>query len=195
MDLREYLAIFIISFITNATPFFGAPYTIITSAIILRHNVTLQSLLEGITISALGATLAKAIMYSVGVILRKPLRNNKNVMLFMKVANKRSFFVALFISAVVPIFPLDDFVFLIGGTSKASIARMLFVTFLAKMIKSGVEIPLEVYGIIEISRILYIEAFNLALISSIALTILGILVFKIDIEIIYEKFKKYLKFF
>ncbi|MDT7891888.1 MAG: hypothetical protein RQ952_04010 [Thermoproteota archaeon] len=194
MEIRELIFIFIVSFITNATPFFGAPYTIITSTIIIRHGASIEAIIEGIIISALGATLAKTIMFIIGVGLRKPLRQNKNVKFFMKYVSKRPFFIGLFITAILPFFPFDDYFFLIGGTSKASLIRMLSITFSAKIIKSGFEIPLEVYGIISIGRHLRFEPLLLGIISSVIFTILGILLFIIDIEKILNKIITTFKF-
>lgn len=125
--------------------FFGAPYTIITSTIILRHGASIEAIIEGIIISALGATLAKTIMFAIGVGLRRPLKQNKNVKFFMKYVSKRPFLIGLFITAILSFFPFDDYFFLIGETSKASLSKMLPITFSAKIIKSGFEIPLEVY--------------------------------------------------
>ncbi|HLI46617.1 MAG TPA: hypothetical protein VKU94_05430 [Geobacterales bacterium] len=193
MDLREWIFIFLISFITNATPFFGAPYTIITSTIILRHGSTFNDLLEGIIVSALGATLAKNVMFGIGVVLRLPLKRNKNVSFFTRLVNRRSFFVGLLITAILPILPLDDFFFLIGGTSRASLFRMQAITFIAKLIKSGVEIPLEVFGIIVVARHIRFEPFYLGVISSVVFTILGILLFKIDVEKIYNRIMLYFR--
>ena len=187
MDLKEWIFIFIVSFITNATPFFGAPYTIITSTVILRHGSNFQDLLEGIFISALGATLAKIVMFGIGLVLRIPLKRNKNVNFFMRIVNRRSFFIGLLIAALLPILPLDDFFFLIGGTSRASLTKMQAITFISKLAKSGIEIPLEVYGIIEIARRIRFEPFLLGLISSIVFTILGIALFTVDVERIYNK--------
>jgi len=192
MDFREWIFIFIISFVTNATPFFGAPYTIITSTIILRHGSNFQDLLEGILISATGATLAKSLMFAIGLILKIPLKRNKNVTFFMQIVKKRSFFLGLLITAILPILPLDDFFFLIGGTSNASLVRMLSITFVAKLIKSGIEIPLEVFGIIVISRHISLEPFILGIISSIIFTIIGIALFKIDAEKYYTKFLRFI---
>jgi len=192
MDLREWIFIFIISFVTNATPFFGAPYTIITSTIILRHGSYMQDLLVGILISAAGATLAKSVMFAIGLILKIPLKRNKNVVFFMKLVRKRSFFVGLLITALLPILPLDDFFFLIGGTSNASLAKMLSITFGAKLIKSGIEIPLEVYGIIVIARNIRIEPFILGIISSLIFTVLGIALFKVDAEKLYDRLARIL---
>jgi hypothetical protein len=71
---------------------------------------------------------------------------------------------------------------------------MLSITFSAKIIKSGFEIPLEVYGIITIGRHLRFEPLLLGIISSVIFTILGILLFIIDIEKILNKIITTFKF-
>jgi len=130
-------------------------------------------------------------MFAIGVGLRRPLKQNKNVKFFMKYVSKRPFLIGLFITTILSFFPFDDYFFLIGGTSKASLSKMLPITFSAKIIKSGFEIPLEVYGIITIGKHFRFEPLLLGIISSIVFTILGTLLFIIDIENILNKIIKH----
>jgi len=104
LTLREALIIFIISFISNATPFFGTPYTIIATTILLRSGLDLISLVTVIFLTATGAAISKTVMYAIGLILRKPLKENKNMIFLSKFVHFRSFYITLFVLALIPFF-------------------------------------------------------------------------------------------
>jgi len=189
MNIDYRIIIFAISFATNSTPFFGTPYTLVATSFLLKSGITPLNMIEVILITAIGAALAKSIMYSLGYGVRNTFKKNKNVKFFSKLINKRSFFVILFFAALFPFLPLDDFIFLIGGAGKASLLKMLEITFVSKIIKSSIEITVEAFGLIAISDLVGISPFLLGIISSIVFTILGIILFKIDWENIYTKLK------
>ncbi|MCY0873853.1 MAG: hypothetical protein OWQ47_02830 [Acidianus infernus] len=88
--------------------------------------------------------------------------------------------------------PLDDLVYLIGGTTKTSLISMLKISLLAKIIKSSIEIPIEAFGILQISEAIGISPLETGVISTVIMTILAIILFKIDWESIYRKIEKYL---
>lgn len=139
-----YLAlVFAISFVSNATPFFGAPYTVIASTILLKIGFSPSNFALIVFASGLGAALAKSVMYGIGYGVGSNLKNNKNVVFFHRLIKGRSFYVALFIAAVIPFFPFDDFIFLIGGAGNAPLLKMVEVTVVSKLIKSSVEIGIE----------------------------------------------------
>lgn len=190
MDLGVLLFIFIISFATNATPFFGAPYTLIASTILIKNGITIVNTIEVILITALGAATSKTAMYALGIAARKGLKNNKNVKFFSKFINTRSFYVILLITSIIPILPLDDLVYILGGVEKAKLLTMLEVSYIGKLIKSSIEIPIEIFGIIQISQVIGIRPFETGIIASVAITALAIILFKIDWEEIYKKIEK-----
>lgn len=141
-DLYPYIFLFAISFISNALPFGGAPYTLIGT-----FYAKELGLVSVILITALGAASAKVVLYATGLGSRRLMERNKNYAFFERVIKKRSFLVALFITAIIPGLPLDDFLYLWGGAVKGDLLRMLAVTFAAKLIKSSVEIPLELFAL------------------------------------------------
>ena len=139
-NLYPYIFLFAVSFISNALPFGGAPYTLIGT-----FYAKELGLVSVILITALGAASAKVVLYATGLGSRRLMERNKNYAFFERAIKKRSFLVALFITAIIPGLPLDDFLYLWGGAVKGDLLRMLAVTFAAKLLKSSIEIPLELF--------------------------------------------------
>ncbi|WP_338604052.1 hypothetical protein V6M85_05600 [Sulfolobus tengchongensis] len=190
---QELIVIFVISFITNATPFFGAPYTLITASILLKYGVNPLSLVLAIIVSGLGASISKSVMYGVGIALRKPLKNNKNVKLIERISKSFGFYLGLLILSVLPFLPLDDYIFLAGGIAKISVLKMISISILGKILKSGIEISIEITGIRLIASLIGINTVELSIISIIVFTGLGIVLFKIDWEEILRRGEKFLR--
>jgi hypothetical protein len=196
LSIYEILFLFFISFISNATPFFGAPYTIIATTILLKAGFTPTNFLITVIVTGLGAGISKVVMYIIGIGLRRPLKDTKNMKFLSRFVNSKSFYLVLFILAILPLLPLDDYLFLGGGIIKAPLLKMLYITVLAKLTKSAFEIALEVAGIIVIAqhtKRFGITEVELGIISSVIFIILGIIFFKIDWEKYYEKTLEYLK--
>lgn len=193
MDYYYLALIFAISFASNATPFFGAPYTVISSTVLLRFGFTPLNFAEVVVASGVGAGIAKSVMYGIGYGVGSRLKHNKNVNFFHRIIGGRSFYLAIFITAVMPFFPFDDFVFLIGGAGKASLLKMMEVTIPSKVLKSSLEIGIEAEGLLQIGKITRISPVELGIISSVAFAVLGILLFKIDWEKLYLKVERHFK--
>ena len=153
--LLELISLFLISLVSNATPFFGASYTLIATTYLVDTGFNLESFAIVVFVTALGATLGKVVIYAGAFGLQKSLQKNKNVRLLGKWLGKRSFYLALFITALIPILPLDDYVYIGAGANKGRLAPMLGVTFIAKLAKSAFEIFLEFTGIIAISGFIH----------------------------------------
>jgi|BEDMetMinimDraft_2_1075160.scaffolds.fasta_scaffold01757_5 uncharacterized membrane protein YdjX (TVP38/TMEM64 family) len=194
ITLREIIILFLISFISNATPFFGTPYTIIAVTILIRIGVDLYSFIIGVVVTGLGASLSKTVMYAIGLILRRPLKQNKNMAFLAKFVQFKSFYVTLFTLALIPFFPFDDYLFLGAGVVKSSLTKLLYITTLAKILKSAIEMTLELTGIIAITRITRsfgITELEIGIISTVIFVILGYVLFKIDLEKYYNKIKTF----
>lgn len=186
------ITIFLVSFITNILPFAGAPYTIIATDFLILYGKSLVNIVLVIILSGIGAAIAKILTYYLGVLLRKPLKKNKNIPLLERFLNTKYFPLALFITAILPGLPLDDYLYIGGGVGKKSLLHMLTITIPSKILKSSIEIPLELLGIIKISNYTGISAVTLSLIFTIIFVIIGIVLIKIDWNPIYEKIEKYL---
>ncbi|ARM74994.1 hypothetical protein [Acidianus manzaensis] len=193
--MRIYLLLFIfaISFATNATPFFGAPYTIIASTILIKCGVNTLNFIEVVIFTALGAATSKSVMYILGVGTRRGLKDNKNIKFFSKFIKTKYFYIILFIFSIIPFLPLDDLVYLLGGVEKAPLIRMLEISYGAKIIKSLIEIPIEVFGILQISEAIGLKPVETGIISTIVLVILAIIMFKLNWEDLYNRVENYIK--
>jgi hypothetical protein len=178
--------LFLLSIVSNATPFFGASYTFVATTELVAIGFNVDSFGLVVLVTALGATLGKIFIYAGAFELRSKLQGNKNVKLLGRWLGRAGFYLALFITALIPILPLDDYVYLGAGANKARLAPMLGVTFMAKLSKSAFEILLEFSGILGISfythRYLGLSRLDLAIISSLVFVVLGIAIYKLDWE-------------
>jgi hypothetical protein len=179
-------SLFGISVVTNATPFFGASYTLIATGELVTSGFSLENFLIIVLVTGLGATIAKGIMYSGAFGLRRELNKNKNVRLFHGWLRKRSFYVALFVAAFIPVLPLDDYIYIGAGANRAVLAPMLGITLLAKFAKSAFEIYVEFAGIIKITQIeksyLGLSPLEFTILLSAFFIVLGIALYKLDWE-------------
>lgn len=180
------LFLFVLSLLSNATPFFGASYTFIATTELLAIGFDLNSFALVVFVTALGATMGKVFIYVGAFGLRGKLQSNKNIRLLGRWLGRAGFYLALFITALIPILPLDDYVYLGAGANKARLTPMLGVTFLAKLSKSAFEILLEFSGILGISlytrRYLGLTRLDLSIILSVFFVILGVAIYKLDWE-------------
>jgi len=195
--LLRLFVIFLVSLISNATAFFGASYTLIATAELEAFGVSLQSFTLIVFVTALGATLGKIVIYYTAVGLKGSLQKNKNVKLLGTWLGRSGFYVGLFVTALLPVLPLDDYVYIGAGANRGKLAPMLGVTFLAKLAKSSFEILLELSGLLEISklthRFLGLSRFELSVVASAAFIVLGIAIYKIDWEPIVSQVGKLLR--
>lgn len=191
VSLLILLTLFAISFVTNATPFFGASYTLIATTELISAGFTVENFVIIVLVTGIGATAAKIILYSGALGFRRELTKNKNIKLFHEWLNKRSFFVALFVTAFIPALPLDDYIYIGAGANKANLPPMLGVTLLAKLAKSTVEIFLEFYGILDITGftkgILGLSTIEFSIILSVFFIVLGVVLYKLDWESLLKR--------
>jgi hypothetical protein len=176
--------LFVVSLVSNATPFFGASYTLVATAELMSFGFSFEAFVFVVGITALGAALGKIVIYGGARGFKRQLSGNKNVQLLEQWMQHRRFLVGLFITAVVPLLPLDDYVFIGAGASKGRLTKMTSVTVAAKLVKSAVEIALEYGGILRIAtftrRYLGLSSFQLSLLLSMVFIVLGIFLFTYD---------------
>ena len=180
------LLLFLLSLVSNATPFLGASYTFIATTELVAIGFNLESFSIIVFVTALGAALGKVVIYAGAVGFRQRLQGNKNVKLLGRWLGRSGFYVALFITALIPVLPLDDYVYLGAGANRARLAPMLGVTFLAKLTKSAFEILLEFSGIVGIvfytHQYLGLSRIDLSIILTAAFIVLGVGIYKLDWE-------------
>jgi hypothetical protein len=172
--------VFAFSFLSNVSPFVGSSYTLFATLNLVAIGFTPLNFAIVVAVSALGATLAKIAIYYGSFGLRKYLVRNKNVQLIGRNTTSGKFFLILFATALLPVLPLDDFIYIGAGANSASVAAMGSVTFLAKVIKSGFEVALEFTVLRDLSQALGVQSLDVTILLSGAFVIIGILLYKID---------------
>jgi len=196
LNVGVALGLFIISFISNATPFFGASYTLPAAGILLKSGVTLPDFLEAVLITAVGASLSKNVMYLAGFGTKAVLSKNKNVSFLQKFADRRSFYWVLVLLAFLPLLPLDDFLYIGGGAVRASPWKVNAAALIGKLLKSFLEIALELEGLGLVGRFsspLGLGPFRLSLISTGIFVVLSYVLLKLDWQKEVDSFRRRLK--
>lgn len=178
------MLLFLFSVVSNATAFFGASYTLIATAELSATGVNLGSFSLVVFVTALGATIGKVVVYYSGRGFQKSLQRNKNVRLLGSWIGRSGFYLGLFIAALLPILPFDDYVYIGAGANRGRLTPMLGITFVAKLMKSAFEILLELSGLLAISKLTHhflgLSRLDLSIVASVAFVVLGVLTFKIN---------------
>ena len=182
--LFSLAGLFVVSLVSNATPFFGASYTLIATTELISFGFSFEAFALIVGITAFGAALGKIVIYGSAKVFEHQLAGNKNVQLLEQWLQHRRFLLAVFVAAVVPLLPLDDYIFIGAGGTKGRLLPMITVTTGAKLVKSTVEISLEFYGIVNIAYLtrhyLGLTSLELSVILSLVMVVLGVFIFKYD---------------
>ena len=176
-----------VSFLSNVFPFFGASYTLLAALQISLLGSTPYNFAVIVLVSAVGATLAKAVIYFGGFGFRGVLLANRNVRLIERYSSTGGFFLVLFVAALLPVFPFDDYLFIGAGAALASLGAMLLVTLAAKVIKSTVEVAIELAILRELGTVFNFHQLDITLALTAVFLIIGIVVYKVDWETIYRR--------
>lgn len=190
MDPLLWIVLFvlIVSFLSNVSPFFGASYTLLATLQLTLIGASPFNFLVVVIVSAVGATLAKTAIYFGAFELKGIIGKNKNVQLIGRNATKRKFYVALFVTALLPILPLDDFIYIGAGASAASIGLMSMVTLVAKILKSGFEIAIELTLLNGIGKAFGFQRLDITIVLVGVFLVIGILIYRVDWERTYQRF-------
>ena len=133
-----------VSLVSNATPFFGASYTLIATTELIAFGFSVDAFVLVVFVTAAGAAIGKLVIYGTAKGFKGRLSRNKNVRLLERWLQDRRFLIAVFVAAVVPLLPLDDYIYIGAGAAKTRLAPMFSVTIAAKLIKSAFEIGTRV---------------------------------------------------
>jgi len=182
--------VFAVSFLSNVSPFVGASYTLLATLYLTLIGPTPFNFVAVAVVSAIGATVAKLVIYFGAFEFKGSLLKNRNVRLLGRYSSSDAFYLALFVTALLPVFPFDDYIYIGAGAVSASLHLMLGVTLLAKAIKSVVEIALEYTILRGISEALGIHRLDLTLLLTVAFVVVGIVVYKVDWEAAYARVTK-----
>jgi hypothetical protein len=179
--------VFAVSFLSNVCPFVGASYTLLATLYLTLIGPTPFNFVAVALVSAIGATVAKMVIYYGAFGFRDLLVKNRNVRLIGRYSSTDTFYLALFMTALLPVFPFDDYIYIGAGAVSARLRLMLGATLFAKVVKSVVEIALE-YGILRgLSNLLGIHRLNLTLLLTATFVIAGIVVYRVDWEAAYAR--------
>ncbi|QQG48901.1 MAG: hypothetical protein HY247_00875 [archaeon] len=172
--------VFVAAFLANVSPFFGASYTLLAALQLGYVGYTPANFAAIVFASALGATLAKVVIYYGAFGLKKQLKRNKNIQLIGRNASTGKFYAVLFGTALLPILPLDDFIFIGAGATGASIAIMSAVTMAAKVVKSAVEVALEFAILRDVGDAFGFNSIEATVALSAVFLLIGIAIYKLD---------------
>ena len=181
--------VFAVSFLSNVSPFVGASYTLLATLYLTLVGPTPFNFVAVAVVSALGATMAKMVIYFGAFGFKGILLRNKNVRLIGRYSSTDAFYLVLFVTALLPVFPFDDYIYIGAGAVSASLRLMLGVTLLAKIVKSVAEIALEYTLLRSLSDLLGIHRLDLTLLLTAAFIIIGIVVYKVDWEAVYSRLR------
>ena len=174
------ISVFFVSFLSNVSPFAGASYTLFATLDLTLIGFSPFNFALIVAVSALGATVAKVVIYYGAFGLRKYIVGNKNVQLIGRNSTRGDFFLILFFAALIPLLPLDDFIYIGAGATSASVVAMTSVTFLAKVIKSSFEVAIEFTILRDLSAYLGFQRIDVTLLLTGIFVVIGILVYKLD---------------
>ncbi|WP_291998902.1 hypothetical protein [Caldivirga sp.] len=195
MDTLLYytMLVFAVSLVSNATPFFGAAYTVYASVILMNLKPNAPVIILFIVVTALGAALAKNTIYLIGVALRRPMAKSRN-MTFLKGLLRLGFlWLVVVILAVIPGIPLDDYLYVGTGAAGASLSRLNAYVLLGKLIKSSIEIPIELTllnTIYNATSTLGLSRLEFQLTFAVVFTVVGVVLYKLDWWSIYNWFRR-----
>jgi hypothetical protein len=174
--------VLLVSFLSNISPFVGASYTLLATLYLTLIGLTPLNFGVVVIVSAIGATLAKVVIYYGAFGFRDLLVKNKNVRLIGRAASTDTFYLVLLVTSLLPIFPFDDFIYIGAGATSASLGLMSAVTLFAKTAKSVIEIALEYTILRDLSHLLDLHQVELTIALTGVFVFIGILVYKIDWE-------------
>jgi len=192
LSLLSILFLFVIAFISNATPFFGASYTLLATTVLFAYGFTINAFVLVVLVTAIGASLAKLVLYYGGKRAKGQLRKNRNVNLLERWLRHRSFLAVVFVTAVIPGLPLDDYVYIVAGANSAKLVRLFTVTFLAKLVKGFIEIGLEYASFGQIfpeTGLFGLSRLVTSILLSVVFLLFGIVFFKLDMEKLFSRLK------
>jgi hypothetical protein len=179
--------VLVVSFLSNVSPFVGASYTLLATLYLSLVGPTPINFIIIVIVSAIGATLAKVAIYYGAFGFRGVLVKNRNVRLIGRYSTSDAFYLVLFVTALMPVFPFDDFIYIGAGATSASLGVMSAVTLTAKLVKSGVEIALEFTILRGLSNLFGLHQVDLTIVLTVVFICVGILAYKIDWEKAYAR--------
>jgi ABC-type antimicrobial peptide transport system permease subunit len=98
----------------------------------------------------------------------------------------------VFVTALIPGLPLDDYVYVGAGASSSRLTGMFIVTFLAKVLKGFLEIGLEYAGLGRLytaTGLTGLSRLEASILLSVVFLIIGIVFYKVDLEKVISRLR------
>jgi membrane protein DedA with SNARE-associated domain len=193
LGLFTILILFLVSLGSNATPFFGASYTLIATTALLAEGFSIGNFVVIVFVTAAGASLGKLVIYAGGKRFRGRLGQNKSVMALERVLERRLGLAVVFVTALIPGLPLDDYVYLGAGASSSRLTGMFVITFVAKLLKSFLEIGIEYAGLGRLynaTGLTGLSRIGTSILFSVVFLIVGVVFYKVDLEMVISRLRQ-----
>lgn len=192
VSLLAILILFLVSLASNATPFFGASYTLIATTALLADGFSIGSFALIVFVTAAGASLGKLVLYASGKRFSGKLEQNKSVRFLERLLERKTGLMVVFVTALIPGLPLDDYVYIGAGASNSKLTGIFIVTFLAKILKSFLEIGIEYAGLGRLyttTGLTGLSRIETSILFSVVFLIVGVVFYKIDMEKVISRLK------
>ena len=177
---------------SNATPFFGASYTLIATTALLANEFSVGSFVLIVFVTAAGASLGKLVIYAGGKGFRGKLGQNKTVIVLGRMLERKTDLAVVFVTALIPGLPLDDYVYLGAGASSSRLTGIFIITFFAKVLKSFLEIGVEYAGLGRLytaTGLTGLSRLETSILLSAVFLIVGVVFYKVDLEKVISRLR------
>ena len=178
---------------SNATPFFGASYTLIATTALLASGFSVSSFVLIVFVTAIGASLGKLVLYAGGKRFSGRLGQNKTVMVLGKLLERKMGLAVVFVTAIIPGLPLDDYVYVGAGASSSRLTSMFIITFLAKILKSFLEIGIEYAGLGRLytaTGLTGLSRIETSILFSAVFLVVGVVFYKVDLDRVISRLRR-----
>jgi len=192
VGLFSILFLFLVSLGSNATPFFGASYTLIATTALLADGFSVGNFVLIVFVTAAGASLGKLVLYAGGKSFRGKLAQNKTVLVLGRMLERKTGLAVVFATALIPGLPLDDYLYVGAGASSSRLTGMFIVTFAAKVLKSFLEIGIEYAGLGRLytaTGLTGLSRLETSILLSVVFLILGVVFYKVDLEKVISRLR------
>jgi len=193
VSLFSILILFLVSLGSNATPFFGASYTIIATTALLADGFSLGNFVLIVLVTATGASLGKLVIYGGGKRFSGRLGQNKTVMVLGRLLERKMGLAVVFVTAIIPGLPLDDYLYVGAGASSSRLTSMFIITFLAKILKSFLEIGIEYAGLGRLytaTGLTGLSRLETSILFSLVFLVVGVVFYKVDLDRVTSRLRR-----
>ena len=120
------------------------------------------------------------------------MEQNKTVMVLGRLLERKTGLAVVFVTALIPGLPLDDYLYVGAGASSSRLTGMFIVTFLAKTLKSFLEIGIEYAGLGRLytaAGLTGLSRIETSILLSLVFLIVGVVFYKVDPEKVISRLR------